>query len=84
MSDPESIKLLKQIDAKLGVLITLNAVNLSTSRELDNPTKIRLVSLADFTSDEIGKMIGVRGDTVRHIRSEADRKKGKTVPKGGE
>jgi transcription antitermination factor NusA-like protein len=84
MSDPESTKLLKQIDKKLGVLITLNAVNLSTSKELDNPTKVRLLSLAGFTSDEIGKMIGVRGDTVRHIRSEAGRKKGETSAKGGE
>jgi hypothetical protein len=94
MSDEEDGKLLKQIDEKLGMLISLNAVSLSANKELDNPTKVRLLSLAGFTSDEIGEMIGVRADTVRHIRSEAgqkkatrkelDRKSSKDTSKGGE
>jgi hypothetical protein len=84
MSNFQNEKWLKLIDEKLGVLITLNAVSLSASKELDNPTKVRLLSLAGFTSDEIGKMIGVHADTVRHIRSKAGRKKEKVAVKGGE
>lgn len=75
MSEANHVKLLKQIDEKLGVLITLNAVNLSASKELDNPTKVRLLSLVGFTSNEIGKMIGVRGQSVRRIRSKDKEKK---------
>jgi DNA-directed RNA polymerase specialized sigma24 family protein len=84
VSETNGGKWLKQIDEKLAVLITLNAVSLSASNELDNSTKVRLLSLAGFTSDEIGKMIGVRADTVRHIRSGASRKRDKVTAKGGE
>lgn len=73
MSNEE--KLLKQINEKLDTLIILNAVNLSANKEFDNPTKVRLLSLARFTSEEIGKMIGLRGDYIRHIRSKLDKEK---------
>ena len=84
MSSPGDEVWLRRIDEKLGILIMLNATNLSANKDLDNPAKIRLLSLAGFTSEEIGKMIGVRGDTVRHIRSESSRKKASPVEKGGE
>lgn len=83
ISNASNDKWLEQINEKLRVLITLNAVSLSANKELDNPTKVRLLSLAGFTSDEIGSMIGIRADTVRHIRSESSQKKRKTA-KGGE
>jgi hypothetical protein len=68
-------KLLIQINKKLDTLIILNVVNLSASKELDNSTKVRLLSLARFTSEEIGKMIGLRADSVRRIRSKPDKEK---------
>lgn len=73
--ETDQSKLMKQMLEKLDALITLNAVSLSANKDLDNPTKIRLLSLANFTSEEIGNMIGMRADSVRRIRSEMDKKK---------
>jgi len=75
MAETSVEKLLEMVNDKLDVLITLNAVSLSANKELDNPTKVRLLSLAKFTSKEIGDMLGIRADSVRHIRRKSRGKK---------
>lgn len=75
MNNGDREELLKEINEKPGVLVTLNAVNLSAAKELENETKVRLLSLAGFTSNQIGTMTRVRGDSVRRIRLKAKRKK---------
>jgi len=84
LADINEVELLKQIDEKLSILITLNAVNLSANKDLDSTTKVRLLSLAKFTSEEIGEMLGIRADSVRHIRSKARKRGAQKVKVAGQ
>jgi len=70
-----NVKLLREISKKLESLITLSAVNLAYNKDLNNAQKSKILSIAGFTSKEIGNLLGIRGDSVRHILSEMRAKK---------
>jgi len=74
MSQSKGEQLLSDINKKLEVLVTLFAANLSANKSIDNPQKIRLLTIAGFTSEEIGEIIGIRAESVRRIRSKTEKR----------
>ena len=74
MSKINEQKLLSEINEKLGILIVLTAMNISTNKEIDTSQKVKMLTKAGLTSTEIGEILGIHPDTVRHLRSEKKKK----------
>jgi len=66
-------RLLVQVNQKLDKLILLSAVDLANNKEMDQKTKVALLTKAGFTSHEIGIILQLRAESVRRLRSRAKR-----------
>jgi len=65
------VKLLSEINKKLETLIMLSAATVAGNEEVSQSAKVDILSNAGLTSEEIGKFIGMRAESVRRIRSKA-------------
>lgn len=70
----DDTKLLNLIASKLDTLIILQAANLASDKDIDSETKIDLLTKAGFSSEEIGNLLGLRGDSIRRIRSRTNKR----------
>jgi hypothetical protein len=64
-------RILVEINEKLSILISLSALSLTAQKDIDQKTKVVLLSKAGFASQEIGDMLHMRADSIRRIRSKA-------------
>ena len=74
MTKSKEEKLLSEISKKLSTIIKLSAASIAANKELENPRKTLLLSRAGFNSKEIGDLLGIRADSVRHLRSKAKKR----------
>lgn len=68
-NDPNRI--LVAISEKLSRLILLSAAQLTARKDLDQRTKVLILSKGGFTSEEIGELLNIRAESVRRLRSKA-------------
>lgn len=69
-----SERVLSEMNGKLDTLIALTAATIAVSKDLSTPQKVEALTKAGFTSDAIGKVLDLRPDYVRHIRSDKKNK----------
>jgi DNA-directed RNA polymerase specialized sigma24 family protein len=70
MSEDQN-KILSEISEKLSNLISLGALTLISQKDIDQKTKVEILTKVGFKFEDIGKLLDISADSVRRLRSRA-------------